>query len=31
MSTYRLNPFIAAGNFSEPPGKLQEEWKKLFP
>lgn len=30
-STYRLNPFIAAGRFSEHLGKLQEEWKRLFP
>jgi len=30
-SMYRLNPFIAAGNFSEHLGKLQEEWRKLFP
>lgn len=30
-SMYRLNPFIAAGRFSEHLGKLQEEWKRLFP
>lgn len=30
-STYRMNPFIATGTFPEPIGKLQAEWKKLFP
>lgn len=29
-SSYRLNPFITAGTFSESLGKLQSEWKKLF-
>jgi len=30
-STYRMNPFIASGLYSEKLGKLQEEWKRLFP
>lgn len=29
-STYRMNPFIATGKFSEPIGKLQAEWMRLF-
>lgn len=30
-SIYRMNPFIASGTYAEPLGKLQEEWKRLFP
>lgn len=30
-STYRMNPFIASGMYAEPLGKLQNEWKMLFP
>lgn len=30
-STYRMNPFIASGMYAEPLGKLQKEWKELFP
>ncbi len=30
-STYRMNPFIASGMYAEPLGKLQNEWKVLFP
>lgn len=30
-SIYRMNPFIASGLYAEPLGKLQLEWKMLFP
>ena len=30
-STYRMNPFVASGIYAEPIGKLQKEWKMLFP
>ena len=30
-SIYRMNPFIASGIYPESLGKLQQEWKMLFP